>query len=136
MDIKSRIKYFYETINSNNLIDEFTEYLDINCTVRIGKNIIPVGLDGMKQHSIDVRNTYPDLKMTITHQYCEGDYIVSEFIVEGTHQGKWLGMKPTGKKLTFTGVNIDKVANGKIVEHCGAMNTFETLFEEKIIKPA
>lgn len=26
-------------------------------------------------------------------------------------------MKPTGKKLSFTGVNINKVVNGKIVEH-------------------
>ena len=65
----------------------------------------------------------------------KGDYIISEFIAEGTHKGEWLGMKPTGKKLTFTGVDIDKVIDGKIVEHSGATNTFETLFEEKIIKP-
>lgn len=63
-------------------------------------------------------------------------YVISEFIMEGTHKGEWLGMKPTNKKLTFTGVDIDKIVDGKIVEHGGAVNTFDTLFEEKIIKPS
>lgn len=104
--------------------------------VTIGEEIIPIGIDGMKQHIIEVRKTYPDLKMTITRQYCDGDYVISEFIMEGTHKGEWLGIKPTGKKLYITGVDIDKVADGKIVEHAGAANTFDTLFEAKIIQPA
>nr|WP_308743127.1 ester cyclase [uncultured Anaerocolumna sp.] len=136
MDIKERIKYFYETITSNHLIDEVPEYVSDDCTIRAGEKIIPVGINGMKQHLIDVRKTYPDLKMTITRQYCDGDYIISEFIMEGTHKGEWLGMKPTGKKISITGVDIDKVLDGKIVEHGGAANTFEALFEAKIIQPA
>ncbi len=135
MDSKERIKYFYENVTSNNLIDEIPEYVANDCAVRIGENIIPVGIDGMKQHFIDVRKTYPDLKMNIIRQYFDGDYVISEFIAEGTHKGEWLGMKPTGKKLSFTGVNIDKVTDGKIIEHGGVMNTFETLFEAKIIQP-
>ena len=135
MDIKEKIKYFYEIISSNNRIEVFPEYVSENCTVRIGKNIFPTGIDGMKQHFIDVRKTYPDLKITVIRQYCDSDYVISEIIVGGTHRGEWLGMKPTGKKLLFTGVDTDKIANGKIIEHGGAINTFETLFEEKIIQP-
>lgn len=135
MDIKEKIKYFYENVTSNNLIDEFPQYVSNKCTIRMGEKIIPVGLDGMKQHLIDVRKTYPDLKMTIIRQYCDAEYVISEFIAEGTHKGEWLGMKPTGKKLLFTGVDIDKIEDEKIIEHGGAMNTFETLFEEKIIQP-
>lgn len=43
--------------------------------------------------------------------------------------------KPTNKKLVFTGVDVDKVTDGKIVEHGGAVNTFETLFQESLIMP-
>lgn len=136
MDIKERIKYFYEIVTSNNLIDELPKYVSDKCTIKIGEKFIPVGIDGMKQHLIDVRKTYPDLKMTIIRQYCDNDYVISEFIAEGTHKGEWLGMKPTGKKLVFTGVDIDKLVDGKIIEHGGAMNTFDTLFEAKIIQPA
>jgi hypothetical protein len=36
----------------------------------------------------------------------------------------------------MTGVDIDKVVNGKIVEHGGVVNTFDALYTEGIIKPA
>lgn len=136
MDNVEKIKHFYECVTSNNLIDELSEYIADNCTVRIGDRIIPVGIEGMKQHMIEVRKTYPDLKMTIIRQYTDGDTVISEFIMEGTHLGEWMGMKPTGKKLRMTGVDIDRLIDGKIVEHGGAVNTFEALFEEGIIKPA
>ena len=45
----------------------------------------------------------------------------------------WIWIKPTGKRLVFTGVDIDKVIDGLIVEHGGAVNTFETLFEAGMI---
>ena len=134
MDNMKIIKHFYEYITSNNLIDELSDYIADNCIVRIGERIIPVGIEGMKQHMIEVRKTYPDLKMKIIRQYTDVDTVISEFIMEGTHLGEWLGMKPTGKKLRMTGV--DKLIDGKIVEHGGAVNTFEALFEEGIIKPA
>lgn len=136
MESRERIRCFYEEIVTNHRIDQVAEYVSNDCMVRIGENLVACGIDGMKQHLIDVRKTYPDLKMKIIRQYCDGDYVISEFVTECLHGGEWLGMKPTGKKLIFTGVNIDEVADGKIVEHGGAMNTFETLFEEKIICPA
>lgn len=92
-------------------------------------------LEGMKQHVVDVRKTYPDLKIRIIRQYIDRDYVISEIITEGTHLGEWLGIKPSGKKLVFTGVNIDRLINGKIVEHGGAANIFDTFWAEKIIQP-
>ena len=55
--------------------------------------------------------------------------------MEGTHLGPWPGTVPTGTHLTFSGVNVDRVEHGKIVEHGGAVNTFETLWEAGIIRP-
>jgi len=135
MENKQRMKHFYEYVVSNNLMDELTEYIADNCMVRTGESMIPVGIEGMKHHLMEIRKTYPDLKMTILRQYADGDTVISEFIMEGTHLGLWLGMKPTGKKLRMTGVDIDRLVDGKIVEHGGAVNTFEALFEEGIIKP-
>ena len=40
---------------------------------------------------IEVRKTYPDLKMKIIRQYSDGDTVISEFTMEGTHLGEWLG---------------------------------------------
>lgn len=136
MNDKERMKYFYEIVTSRHLLDEVSDFVADCCTVREGVQSVRVGIDGMKQHLIDVRKTYPDLTMKIIRQHCDGDYVISEFIADCTHQGEWLGMKPTGKKLTFYGVDVDKVVDGKIIEHGGAMNTFEPLFEAGIIIPA
>ncbi len=44
-----------------------------------------------------------------------------------------MGIKPSGKKLVFTGVNIYRVSNGKIIEHGGAANIFDTFLAETML---
>ena len=133
MKSAERIKYFYETIISENQIERMAEFISPECCVKMGEELIPVGIGGMKEHIKATKQTYPDYRMKIIKQFCDGDYVISEFIVEGTHKGEWIGIKPTGKRLVFTGVDIDKVIDGLIVEHGGAVNTFETLFEAGMI---
>ena len=135
MENKKIIKYFYETVVSQNVIKEIPKYISEDCVLRIGEKILPLGVNGMKQHLLDIRKTYPDYTIKILHQYSDGDYIISEFIMEGTHKGEFIGIKPTNKRLVFTGVDIDKIKDGKIIEHSGVTNTFETFFENNMIKP-
>lgn len=133
MKSAERIKYFYETIISENQIERMAEFISPECCVKMGEKLIPVGIEGMKEHIKATKQTYPDYRMKIIKQFCDGNYVISEFIMEGTHKGEWIGIKPTGKRLVFTGVDIDKVIDGLIVEHGGAVNTFETLFEAGMI---
>lgn len=134
MEVIEKIKYFYETVISENRIDKIAEFISSDCCVKTGKKMIPVGIVGMKEHIKATKQTYSDYTMKITRQFCDGDYVISEFVMEGTHTGEWIGIKPTGKRLVFTGINIDKVNNGLIVEHSGAVNTFETLLEAGMIR--
>ena len=89
----------------------------------------------MRDHLTAVRGTCPDYSMGILRQYADGETVISEFILEGTLAGERLGIQPAHKRLSFTGVDIDKVVNGKIVEHGGTVNTFETLYESHLIGP-
>lgn len=135
MEKKEIVKYFYEKVVTENLLDELPVYISENCTLKVGENRIPIGVEGMRQHLIDVKKTYPDYTMRIIQQYEDDGYVISEFIMEGTHEGEWIGIKPTYKRLSFTGVDIDRVEDGKIVEHGGAVNTFDTLYEHHLIGP-
>jgi predicted ester cyclase len=76
----------------------------------------------MAAHVAGVRKVYPDLKITIEHQIAEGEWVVSVITARGTHEGEWLGMKPTGRTMVFSGVNVDRVVDGRLVEHGGAAN--------------
>lgn len=107
---------------SKNLIDEAAHFLSAE------------DVEGMCQHLIAVRNTYPDYTMSITRQFEDGEYVVSEFVMRGTHSGEFLGITPTNKTIEIKGVNIDKIVDGKITEHSGVANTFEAFWENGLIK--
>ena len=135
MEKKDIVKYFYEVIVSENRLDALFRYVSEDCVQRVGEKEIFIGIDGMKQHLLALRRTYPDYTMKIIRQYTADDYVISEFIMRGTHRGDFVGITPTNQVLEITGVDIDKVIDGRIVEHGGAANTFETFFEHHLIKP-
>lgn len=134
MKNKDIVKYFYEVIVSYNLLDELSKYISEDCVQRVGEKEMFIGIDGMKEHLLALKKTYPDYTMKIIRQYEVDGYVISEFIMKGTHKGEFLGITPTNKVLEITGVDIDKVIDGKIVEHGGATNTFETFFEHHLIQ--
>jgi predicted ester cyclase len=75
-----------------------------------------------------VRDTYPDLHLTVEQQIAEGEWVVTRVTARGTHRGgNWFGMKPTGQPVEIVAVNVDRVVNGRIVEHGGAANVLEPL---------
>ncbi|MBP3752823.1 MAG: ester cyclase [Pyramidobacter sp.] len=135
MNNKDLIKYFYEVIVSEHRLDELPKYISEHCAAKNGEKSVFLGLEGMKQHISALKKTYPDLTLKVIRQFAEDDYVISELIMKGTHQGQFLGITPTGHVLTIAGINIDKVSEGKIVEHAGVANTFETFYEHHLIKP-
>ena len=135
MSNKDIVKHYYEVIVSKNLLDDLPLYISENCVMRVGENEYSIGAEGMRQHLVAVKKTYPDYKMKVIRQYVDGDYVISEFVMRGTHKGDFLGIAPTNKVLEITGIDIDKVIDGKIVEHGGATTTFETFWENGLIKP-
>ncbi len=49
----------------------------------------------------------------------EGDKVVTRTTPTGTNTGSLFDMYPTGKSFVVTGINIDRIAGGKIVESWG-----------------
>jgi steroid delta-isomerase-like uncharacterized protein len=60
---------------------------------------------------------FPDTQYTIEDLVGEGEKVVMRFTYRGTHQGMLMGIPPTGKHVTFTGIAIDRVEDGVIAEH-------------------
>lgn len=58
----------------------------------------------------------PDLKVTVDDTVSEEDKLVVAWTVTGTHQGEFLGVPPTNKKVSFSGITINQIADGKIIE--------------------
>jgi len=131
---KRLVRFYYEEIvNKGNVecIENFIspEYEEVHD----GKSY-DVGIEGAKEHILGGRQTYPDLHLTIYRQIAEGEWVVTCLTARGTHQGSWMGIKPTGKVVSFTVVNVDRVVDGRIVEHGGAANMLGPLLEIGAVK--
>lgn len=74
------------------------------------------GPEGLKQYVSMYRAAYPDTGFTIENQLAEGDEVVTRWTGRGTHRGELLGIPPTGNKVTVTGIEIDRVSDGKMHE--------------------
>src|SRR3954470_19105899 len=79
----------------------------------------PPGVDGVKQFFAMFRDAFPDVTVVIDELVADGDRVAVATTFTGTHQGELMGMAPTGKRVSVTGIDIVRVADGRIVEHRG-----------------
>lgn len=74
------------------------------------------GAHGYKQFVEIYLAAFPDLHFTINDQIAEGDKVVTRYTASGTHKGTLMGIAPTGKHATATGMTINRFQNDKVVE--------------------
>ncbi len=77
----------------------------------------PPGPEGFRQSIIGPRTTLPDLHLVIDDMIAEGDKVVTRYTWHGTDTGGWPSAQPTGKRIAIIGMDMDRLADGKIVEH-------------------
>jgi steroid delta-isomerase-like uncharacterized protein len=75
------------------------------------------GLEGLKKVITGTRASFPDLRYPIQDIIAAGDKVVVRFKFQGTHQGAYRGIPATGKAVTYTGIGIWRIADGKLAEH-------------------
>jgi steroid delta-isomerase-like uncharacterized protein len=77
------------------------------------------GREGLRKVIAMYREAFPDLRLTIEDQIAEDDKVVTRWTAAGTHQGELMGTPATGKSTTVTGIGIDRIQNGQVVEAWG-----------------
>jgi predicted ester cyclase len=74
------------------------------------------------------RASFPDVHMEIIDLIAENDKVVGRFTCSGTHQGEWLGHRPTGRHFEFIDeVSIFRFRDGRIVETWGLEDNLKRL---------
>ena len=124
---KASVRRFYdEAFNKKNkaAIDEF---VDLNQVDHAAPPGTPGGLAGAKQTIAMYLTAFPDLHFTVEDIIAERDKVVTRLTVRGTQQGAFMGISPTGKHATGTAIDINRIADGKSVEHWLEMDTMGLL---------
>jgi steroid delta-isomerase-like uncharacterized protein len=114
---KALVRRFYEEVwdrgNSDFAFEVFAEdYVrhDLRPT-----EALP-GPEGQKRIADDFRSAFPDLRVNVDLVIGEGDFVVGRWTATGTHSGSWGALEPTGRRATFSAVNIFRFDHGKVVE--------------------
>ena len=81
------------------------------------------GAEGFKQNLAMMRSAFPDMHISIDDMLADDDKVVTHFTLTGTFKGEMMGIAPTGKKVTVTGVVITRWVNGKEVEAWESLDT-------------
>ena len=114
---KAIIRHYVEEVQNKgnlSLLDEIAAPSFVNHSSPPG--VAPT-LDGVKQLAQQVLAAFPDGTMTIEDMVAEGDKVATRKTFRGTHQGTYLGLPPTGRRVEVGLIDVVRFEEGKAVEH-------------------
>jgi steroid delta-isomerase-like uncharacterized protein len=109
-------RFLEEAFNSGKLdvVDELVAPEFVNHDAALPEPT--VGIEAAKASINGYREAFPDLRLTVEQQLAEGELVTTRWSARGTHQGELMGMAATGKQATVTGITIDRIVDGRLVE--------------------
>lgn len=128
-------RYHEEIFNKGNLAvaDEVFDSNYLNSVLdQMG---LPRGPEGFKQYATMIRTAFPDFNLTIEDQVAEGDREVHRITGLGTHKGTFMDIPPTNKHIEISGIMIDRIIGGKVVESWAQVDVFGIMQQLGVIPP-
>jgi predicted ester cyclase len=75
------------------------------------------GVDGFKLRTRAVHAAFTEVQVVVEDLLVDGDMIAWRWTLTATHSGPFAGVAATGRRATMTGMNIQRVESGRVVEH-------------------
>jgi steroid delta-isomerase-like uncharacterized protein len=91
--------------------------------------------EGRKQLAAMLHTAFPDLHVTIEDIATEGDKVAVRWTCSGTHKGEYMGIAPTGKQVTWTGMSIHHIEGGKIAQSWDEVDNLGMMQQLGVIPP-
>jgi steroid delta-isomerase-like uncharacterized protein len=85
------------------------------------------GPEGFKEMFRTMRSAFPDLQVRPEHMTATDEDVALAYTITGTHEGEFLGLAPTGRKVTARGVQIGRFEDGRLVERWGSSDQLAIL---------
>jgi steroid delta-isomerase-like uncharacterized protein len=125
-------RFIDEVFNQRNL-DAIDEHLTTDYVDHAMPPGLPTNREGFKQFIGSFLEAFPDFHYTIEDILAEGNRVAIRLTAQGTHQGTFLNMPPTGKRATWTEIHIGRITDGGIAEHWGEVDNLGMLQQLGVI---
>ncbi|HET7118262.1 MAG TPA: ester cyclase [Hanamia sp.] len=113
---KKIMNYFIEEVINNKNLNAADTIVAEDFTEDVPFPGQEPGREGLKFVLNSMFTGFPDMKWTVHEQIAEGEKVVTRFTWTGTHNGVFMGIPPTNKRVEVWGVVIDVVKNGLFSE--------------------
>lgn len=77
----------------------------------------PLDSDAWTQFLAGFVEGFPDLHLTVEDTAGEGDLVAQRIHFQGTHTGEFQGLPATGTKVSFEGLELNRLVDGQVAEH-------------------
>lgn len=74
------------------------------------------GREEFRQGVHAMLSAFSDRQVTIADQVADGDKVTTRWVATGVHSGDFNGIPATGRQVRMTGISIDRIAGGKVIE--------------------
>ncbi len=85
------------------------------------------GAAGVKAKIEGLRRAFPDVRFVLEELVGEGPIVAARYHWKGTHEGPFLGIPPTGRRVSVRGMDFYRFADGWLVEHWDNVDEFGML---------
>jgi steroid delta-isomerase-like uncharacterized protein len=89
--------------------------------------------EGIKDFFAYFVKAFPDLACTINDTIAEGNRVVDYFTFEGTHQGEFMGIPASGKRIKYNGMHIFAFEDGKISGHWNVLDLLTMMMQLGVV---
>ncbi len=88
-----------------------------NCIIHMAGAPDPnLSVPAFKELVSGLLTAFPDLQLSVDDQIVSGDKVATRWTAVGTHTGPLGDSEPTGNRVKFEGLILDKVADGQVIE--------------------
>jgi predicted ester cyclase len=122
-----RIRQFYAEVATGGAVDRIDEFCTEDLVEHEGFPGISNDREGVKQFFAMMHAAFPDLRWEPVTVMEDGDRVIARYHLTGTHQGEFLGIAPTGRRIDMEGYDEARLIDGRACEHWGAMDTLELM---------
>ncbi len=117
-EYKDTVLKFYESFDHANL-ELARELVGANFIAHLPQTPQSLNLDAFLEYGLAFRSAFDNAQHKFDNIIVAEDKIITSGTFSGIHTGELQGLPPTGKQVKFSVMHIDRLENGKIVEHWG-----------------
>jgi predicted ester cyclase len=132
---KALVSRWIDEVWNQGKLATIDEIFDPSFTFNYAFPGVTADLEGYKMTVTAFRNAFQEMHITCEEMIAEGDKVAVRWSGRSVHKGEFMGIAPTGKQISSSGLCIDRIVGGKVAEEFMIMDMFSIMQQLGVVPP-